>query len=243
MTAQTPRAQEDGVASLVARLRAEHAAQQERSNQALLLHEVGALEETSGEEPAAVRDYLAAFNADSQFREPLEQLLRILQRRKSIKNLGKLLDALTRAAETPEERARAFWEGQLATHDAVMGELATLIRARAWPSEHIRWGLIEPLRIYADALRAYAKGATSVEMGRALRRSFNAWAAMVPLDHVWASLSAEQLRTELQLYENRLLRPARARGRFRRRLLERFGDVTAIRVVLGRANATTEGAK
>lgn len=110
MTAQTPRATEDGVTSLIARLRAEHAAQTDRSLQALLLHEIGVLEETGAEEAAAVRDYLGAFNADPQFREPLEQLLRILQRRKSVKNLGKLLDALTRSADSPEEKARAYWE-------------------------------------------------------------------------------------------------------------------------------------
>lgn len=107
MTVQTP----DGASgALVARLRAEHAAHPDKSAQALLLHECGVLEETSGEEPVAARDFLAAFNADPQFREPLEALVRILSRRKSIKNLGKLLDALTRAAATPEERARAFWE-------------------------------------------------------------------------------------------------------------------------------------
>jgi len=96
--------------ALIAHLRAEQAEQQDRQLQALLLHELGALEEAQGEEPAAARDYLAAFNADPQFREPLEALVRILTRRKSIKNLGKLLDALTRAAATPEEKARAFWE-------------------------------------------------------------------------------------------------------------------------------------
>ncbi|HZF52291.1 MAG TPA: tetratricopeptide repeat protein [Polyangiaceae bacterium] len=110
MTAQTPRATEDGVTSLIARLRAEHASQTDRSLQALLQHEIGVLEETGAEEAAAVRDYLGAFNADPQLREPLEQLLRILQRRKSVKNLGKLLDALTRSADSPEERARAYWE-------------------------------------------------------------------------------------------------------------------------------------
>jgi len=112
MTAQTPGEHPEAAAAalLVARLRAEHAAQQEKADQAILLHECGALEETSGEEPTAARDYLAAFNADPQFREPLEALVRILSRRKSVKNLGKLLDALTRAAATPEERARAFWE-------------------------------------------------------------------------------------------------------------------------------------
>src|SRR3954465_14850205 len=97
-------------AGLVTRLRTELAAQQDKSLQALLLHELAVLEEQRGEEPIAARDYLAAFNADPQFREPLEALVRILSRRKSVKNLGKLLDALTRAAATPEERARAFWE-------------------------------------------------------------------------------------------------------------------------------------
>ncbi|EYF03923.1 hypothetical protein [Chondromyces apiculatus] len=96
--------------ALIAHLRAEQAEQQDRQLQALLLHELGALEEAQSEEPAAARDYLAAFNADPQFREPLEALVRILTRRKSIKNLGKLLDALTRAAATPEEKTRAFWE-------------------------------------------------------------------------------------------------------------------------------------
>ena len=110
MTVQTPGGQTEGATALVARLRAECSAQQDKSAQALLLHECGVAEETNGEEPIAARDYLAAFNADPQFREPLESLVRILSRRKSIKNLGKLLDALCRAAATPEERARAFWE-------------------------------------------------------------------------------------------------------------------------------------
>ncbi|WP_437781567.1 tetratricopeptide repeat protein [Sorangium sp. So ce1097] len=110
MTVQVPEGQVESMTALIARLRAEQGDQPERQLQALLLHELGALEEALGEEPTAARDYLAAFNADPQFREPLEALVRILTRRKSIKNLGKLLDALTRAAATPEERARAFWE-------------------------------------------------------------------------------------------------------------------------------------
>src|SRR6478752_4153078 len=91
-------------------LRAEIGATQDRPRLARLLGEAGEIAERAGDEPTAARDYLAAFNADPTFREPLEALVRILSRRKSIKNLGKLLDALTRAAATPEERARAFWE-------------------------------------------------------------------------------------------------------------------------------------
>ncbi len=106
----TPTGPAEDAAALLNRLRSETAAQENKATQALLLHESGVLEERHGEEPSAARDYLAAFNADPQYREPLEALVRILTRRKSIKNLGKLLDALTRAAATPEERTRAFWE-------------------------------------------------------------------------------------------------------------------------------------
>ena len=105
-----PTGQAEDAAAFLNRLRSEHAAQEDKALAALLLHECGVLEEKHGEEPSAARDYLAAFNADPQFREPLEALVRILTRRKSIKNLGKLLEALTRASVTPEERARAFWE-------------------------------------------------------------------------------------------------------------------------------------
>ncbi|MDC3956734.1 tetratricopeptide repeat protein [Polyangium jinanense] len=105
-----PTGQAEDAAAFLNRLRSEHAAQEDNALQALLLHECGVLEEKHGEEPSAARDYLAAFNADPQNRESLEALVRILTRRKSIKNLGKLLEALTRASVTPEERARAFWE-------------------------------------------------------------------------------------------------------------------------------------
>jgi len=110
MTVEGPAAQPEGTVAPIDRLRAELAAVDDKAAQARLLHECGILLEKAGEEPAAAKDFLAAFNADPQFREPLEALVRILTRRKSVKNLGKLLDALARAADTAEERGRAFWE-------------------------------------------------------------------------------------------------------------------------------------
>lgn len=108
MTAEGPATHTESARALIDRFRAEQAAQPDRSTQALLLHECAVLEESVGEEPAAARDFLAAFNLDPQFREPLEALVRILTRRKSVKNLGKLLEALSRAASTSDERARAL---------------------------------------------------------------------------------------------------------------------------------------
>ncbi|MGD0529670.1 MAG: hypothetical protein ABSE49_31325, partial [Polyangiaceae bacterium] len=92
----------------VRRLRTELAATGDRSRHARLLAEIADLEERSGDEPAAARDYLAAYNADSTFREPLEGLVRLLEKRRSLKNLGKLVDALARVASSPEERVRAL---------------------------------------------------------------------------------------------------------------------------------------
>jgi cellulose synthase operon protein C len=93
---------------MLAKLRAELSMVTLRPRQARLLGEIGEVEESAGDEPGAARDYLAAFNADPQFREPLEGLVRLLERRRSLRNLGKLIDALVRAAETPEEKARSL---------------------------------------------------------------------------------------------------------------------------------------
>ena len=92
----------------VRRLRAELAAATGKARQSRLLTEIADLEERRGDEPAAARDYLAAYNGDSSFREPLEGLVRLLEKRRSLKNLGKLVDALVRASGTPEERSRAL---------------------------------------------------------------------------------------------------------------------------------------
>lgn len=92
----------------VRRLRAELAASTDKPRQARLLAEIADLEERAGDEPAAARDYLASYNADATFREPLEGLVRLLEKRRSLKNLGKLVDALARAATTPDERTRGL---------------------------------------------------------------------------------------------------------------------------------------
>jgi lipopolysaccharide biosynthesis regulator YciM len=101
----------DSVAAIdetVRRLRAELALATSPSRQARFLADIADLEETIGDQPGAARDYLAAYNADPAFHEPLEGLVRLLEKRRSLKNLGKLIDALVRAATGPDETARAL---------------------------------------------------------------------------------------------------------------------------------------
>lgn len=94
---------------MISRLRAEAEAAEDPTRKAVLLHEAAELEErAAGDELGAAREYLAAFNLDATFREPLEALVRILERRRSLKNLGRVLDSMSKAAETSEERARSL---------------------------------------------------------------------------------------------------------------------------------------
>ena len=98
----------EAVAAAVGRLRAEVGAVPDKGRKARLLYEAGEIQEHGDDEAGAARDYLAAYNADTSFREPLEGLVRVLERRRSLANLGKLIEALVSAAATPEERARAL---------------------------------------------------------------------------------------------------------------------------------------
>ncbi len=102
------------VAATIERLREEHGKADSAQMRAVLLHEIALLEEHMGDEGAAARDQLSAVNEQPDYREPLEQLITIIERRQSYKNLGKLLERLGRVADTPEEIERAHLD--LAAH-------------------------------------------------------------------------------------------------------------------------------
>ncbi len=103
----------EAAAAAIGRLRAEVAATRDKARKARLLHEAGEIQEGAGDEAGAARDYLAAYNSDTTFREPLEALVRVLERRRSLENLGKLIEALATSATTPEEHARALTQRAL----------------------------------------------------------------------------------------------------------------------------------
>jgi hypothetical protein len=92
----------------IAKLRAEQTASDSQARAAALLHEIGVLEEATGDGIAAARDQLAAVNAEPEFTEPLERLIAIIERHQSYKNLGKLLERLSQVALTSSERSRAL---------------------------------------------------------------------------------------------------------------------------------------
>ncbi len=85
------------------------------AERALISHEIAEIEErVRGDDLAAARGYLGAFNARPDFRPPLFGLIRLYTRRRSVTNLAKLLEALIKAAPTDTERADAIvYRGEL----------------------------------------------------------------------------------------------------------------------------------
>ncbi len=120
--------------------------------------------------------------------------------------------------------------------------IADLLEERAWSSTHIQWALIEPIRIYASALELFLSDAKPRKIGQALQSAFTAWAERIPLDQIWASLSARELRRELEMYEDRLLRTERARANFHERLREKFNHITSVMAVVGAKEEAMGGA-
>jgi tetratricopeptide (TPR) repeat protein len=135
------------VTSTIGRLRAEHASSGDSGRQAILLHEIGVLEERLGDEAAAARDQLSAVNAEPEFSEPLERLIAIIERRQSFKNLGKLLDRLSKIAQKPEERARAAVEQAafLSDHEQDHASARALLEqaAEETPGDASIWLMLE----------------------------------------------------------------------------------------------------
>jgi len=106
--------------SVLAQIRAEQPLEQDPSLQAIIHHECGVLEELRGDSEAATRDYLAARDADPDFREPLQALIRIYSRAGDHENLGRMFEMLVDVARSPEESADASW--QLGVHRLTAGD-------------------------------------------------------------------------------------------------------------------------
>jgi len=134
---------------ILAQLRAEEPLEQDATQQAVLRHECGVLEEQRGDSKAAIREYLAAFNAASDYSEPLEALVRLYGRRHDKKNNLKLLETLAEVAASPTEVARAMWElaaHRLASDDDLAPARRCLERAvEADPNDAACWLELELL--------------------------------------------------------------------------------------------------
>ncbi len=108
------------------------------------------------------------------------------------------------------------------TSDPVLTQLSSLLSTRAIGSPPVRWALMEPVEIYANALLWRLDGVGIDVIDRHLADRFDAWAAEMPLTNVWSTLAKYEIRQELVFLKQCLLRTPQARQRFAERLCEYF---------------------
>ncbi|MEY4548761.1 MAG: hypothetical protein RL685_4956, partial [Pseudomonadota bacterium] len=125
---------------------------------AALRHEIGVLQELLGKDSVAVRELLAAVNALPRFKEPLERLIALIERRRSFKNLPTLLDHLCKTTDSSKEEARAqllqAWCAAVYGRDPERALEALDAALRALPEDAASLLSLEVLaRRYADAPR------------------------------------------------------------------------------------------
>jgi hypothetical protein len=111
-------------------------------------------------------------------------------------------------------------------------ELSELLIARARPDPYVRWALIDPLFLYLRARSASDGGLSGGRVGRLLALGIDEWAARMPIEDFWASLTRAEARRELRFLRDSLLVTARARRRFRTRLDAAFPGSPAVRDAL-----------
>lgn len=110
------------------------------------------------------------------------------------------------------------------TSDPALTQLSSLLSARAVASPPVRWALMEPVEIYANALLWRLDGVSIDAIGQRLADRIDAWAAEMPLTSVWSSLAKYEIRQELIFLKQCLLRSPAARQRFAERLCNHFPD-------------------
>ncbi len=189
----------------LAYLRAELEASGDAFRHARLLTEIGEFEERTGDDAAALRDYQAAFNVAPGFREPLEGLLRLFEKRHNVDNRGKAIRSLVQAATAPDEKMRALrmcadFVADV-TGDAAqalaLGIEATKVEGGEPAEQSGAWLDLELLAsVGGDATMA----ATALGQ-RALHAGSPAWRALLLIDSARETLASGNVRLAGELFE------------------------------------------
>ncbi len=129
-------------------LRAEAEVASTKEQRSAILYGIAELEESLlGDQPSAARSHLAAYNARSSFRPPLDALVRLYRRRGSFANMGKLMEAQARSAPTSQDRADALVlhgelaEDALGDRDAAVASYLAAVAAD--PMHALGWANLE----------------------------------------------------------------------------------------------------
>ncbi len=84
---------------------------------------------------------------------------------------------------------------------------------------HVRWAIVQPLALYAEARARYAESGSSRSAGAWLEAQFEAWLAEIPFEQVFAGLTTREIATDLDVLATRIFARQAVRHRIGARLL------------------------
>lgn len=205
ITAPQPTTRPGEVEGLLGWLRAELAGTREAARQARLLTDIAEAEQHVSDEAGAVRDLIAAHEADETFREPLERLASLVEKNSSFGTIPGIYDSLVNISASPDERVGALlrrgWHqserlGDLGAAIASVREAAFIEGAA--PAEQASAYLA------LEVLAGRAGDASARRLALAERVGFASeatWRTLLLLDQARLALAADDVDAALDLLE------------------------------------------
>jgi hypothetical protein len=153
-----------------------------------------------------VRSVRARVNVETWLVRPLISILKLARdytiRPEDFEGLGKTLLAFPPLpANTLREAERfqsALAAGRVedATMDAGTREVCDILAEWLPRCPHVRWAIIQPLRIYVKARLRFPAGSDAHEAGQWLAEAFNEWLSVMPLEETLSSLMPSEIAAE-----------------------------------------------
>jgi tetratricopeptide (TPR) repeat protein len=195
-------------------LHAELASTEDGERRARLLVDLADAKERAGDQSGAVRDLLAAREADSAFREPLERLALLIENRAVLKDTARIFDSLVNISASADERVRALLMRGLHDSERLEDSKVALESVRdavavegAAPAEHASAALA------LEVLAGRVGDAAARELGLAERTRFAAdptWRALLIIDRARLAAAGGDVDRALQLLSEAKAQNSRA---------------------------------
>ncbi len=184
-------------------LEAELASTGNAPRRARLLVDLADAKEQAGDQTGAVGDLLAAHEADSTFREPLERLALLIENRAVLKDTARIFDSLVDTSASADERVRALlmralhYAERLADPKAAVESVRDAIAVEgAAPAERASAALV------LEVLAGRVGDATARDLGLTERTAFAVdptWRALLILDRARLAAAGGDVDGALQL--------------------------------------------
>jgi hypothetical protein len=107
---------------------------------------------------------------------------------------------------------------ELPAADGSLGAVFQILRDKLPECPHVRWAIVDVLRIYAAARTAAACGADTASIGERLRQDLDGWVASIPLEYLRDHMTESDWARDLPQLAATFFTSEPARRQFRQRL-------------------------